>query len=79
MRTTIRIDDDLHEVVQSLARHNRRSLSDTVAVLLRRGLRAESGVERDTAMGRDPDTGFPRIRSERPVTIHDVRSLEDEP
>jgi len=77
MRTTVTIDDDLHAVLLSLAHHNNRSLSQTVAALLRRGL--QSGTGRGRGLETDPETGFPLLRSDRPITADDVRSLEDEP
>ena len=52
-------------------------MTDTINVLLRRGLSAAPrGTERH-AEERDPLTGFPLIRSARPITEDDVRSLED--
>ena len=78
MRTTLTIDDELHQMVRSLAHQNQQSMSDTIDVLLRRGLHDEShGTERQMEH-RDPLTGFPLIRSARPITEEDVRSLEDQ-
>ena len=77
MRTTINIDDKMHLMVRSLAHQNHQSISDTIDVLLRRGLGVQSGGTDRYAPERDPVTGFPLIRSARPITADDVRSLED--
>jgi hypothetical protein len=81
MRTTIDLPADLHSVVTSVAAHTQRSMNQTVADLIRRGLAlsagpVESGV--DGALRINPRTGLPVIRSERPVTADDVRALEDD-
>jgi hypothetical protein len=47
--------------------------------LARRGINASRGVEEgkpDYAV--NPETGLPVFRSGRPITIDDVRALEDE-
>ena len=83
MRTTITIDDHLHEVVMALARHNRKSFGEMVGILVRRGMVLDStdfSAEPARSVPEiDADTGFPLIRSERIITEEDVRSLEDEP
>jgi plasmid stability protein len=80
MRTTIDLPDDLHHAVTSIAAHNGRSMNQTVAELIRRGL-APSGRQ-DPAGGSafrlDKRSGMPLIRSPNPVTAEDVRALEDE-
>ncbi len=78
MRTTITVDDRVYAVVRSLARQNQRSIGRTIELLLQRGLLAETGGEADAELTTDPDTGFPLIRSERPITDEDIRSLEDD-
>jgi len=75
MRTTIDLPDDLHRIARAIARDEGRSLSDTVAVLLRRALRLDEPVARR----RDDGTGLPTVRLGTPVTSEDVRSLDDEP
>lgn len=80
-RTTINLPDDLHHAVISIAAHSRRSMNQTVAELIRRGLAlpAEAhGAAEATALRLDERTGLPVIRSPRPVTAEDVRALEDE-
>ncbi len=74
MRTTIDLPDDLHKLAQAIARDTQRTLSETVADLIRRGLASESSA----GMAVDPKTGFPVVRVGRIVTSQDVRSLEDE-
>ncbi len=81
MRTTIDLPEDLHRIAQALARHSGRSLSQTVADLLRQGLElprvrvAEPAAPSYTI---SPITGLPVVSSPRPVTPEDVRALEDE-
>ncbi len=74
VRTTIHLPDDLHEQALAIARDTRRTLSETVADLVRRGLRAGSTIVTDT----DPRTGLPLVSVGTVVTSEDVRSLEDE-
>ncbi len=74
VRTTIDLPDDLHKQALAIARDTRRTLSDTVADLIRRGLSAVS----TTALSRDPRTGLPLVSIGTVVTSEDVRSLEDE-
>jgi hypothetical protein len=79
MRTTVDLPDDLHRIALGLSRDTGRSLSQTVVFLMRRGLSAPEHVsEPAPAYTTDPDTGLPQVRSHRPVTSEDVRSLEDE-
>ena len=83
MRTTIDLPEDLHRIATSLARHNRRSLGQVVAELMRRGLEAGQAqhVEEPAAAYRiDEETGLPVIvGATRVMTDDDVRALEDEP
>lgn len=74
MRTTIDLPADLHARALSIARDTSRSLSETVADLLRRGLDGPGRVDLDS----EPDTGLPVIRVGRVVTTEEVRSLEDD-
>ena len=74
MRTTIDLPDDLHKQALAIARDTRRTLSDTVADLMRRGL----GPGRSVAHSSDPRTGLPLVSVGTLVTSEDVRSLEDE-
>lgn len=74
VRTTIDLPDDLHKQAQAIARDTHRTLSETVADLIRRGLRAGSS----TSLSKDPRTGLPLVSVGTVVTSEDVRSLEDE-
>lgn len=76
MRTTIDLPEDLHRIAKSIARDTGKTLSETVAELLRRGLGSgETTVRRYTS----PRTGLPNIHlGTGPITIEDVRSLDDE-
>ncbi|WP_319450686.1 MULTISPECIES: antitoxin [unclassified Mycobacterium] len=75
MRTTIDLPDDLRQQAQAIARDTRRTLSETVADLMRRGLGAGGPA---TAVSTDPRTGLPVVSVGTVVTSEDVRSLEDE-
>jgi hypothetical protein len=83
MRTTIDLPDDLHRIVTSLARHTGRSLGQTVAELLRRGLAAPELANRvaeaPAVYGIHPQTGLPVVASKQPITEDDIRTLDDEP
>ncbi|MCV7444921.1 antitoxin [Mycobacterium paraense] len=74
MRTTIDLPDDLHKQASAIARDTHRTLSETVADLMRRGLGAGSAA----AVSKDRRTGLPLVRVGTVVTSEDVRSLEDE-
>lgn len=74
MRTTIDLPQDLHKQALAIARDTHRTLSETVADLMRRGLAAN----RPTALSSDPRTGLPLVSVGTVVTSEDVRSLEDE-
>lgn len=77
MRTTIDLPTDLHDAITSIASHSRKSMNQTVADLLRRALAAPDAPYQGNASV-DKETGFPLIRSARPVTAEDVYALEDE-
>lgn len=81
MRTTIDLPADLHHAVTSIATHARKSMNQTAADLIRRGL-SHPPQAGDSSIGAgvrvDKRTGLPVIRSSRPVTAEDVRALEDE-
>lgn len=75
------LGDALHHAVSSIAAHARKSMNQTVADLIRRGLAHPSLSADATAnlkFGVDPLTGLPVIRSRRTVTVEDVRAPEDE-
>lgn len=80
MRTTIDLPEDLHRILTSLARHTGRSLGQTVAELVRRGLEAPAAGVRDTAAVYrvHPTTGLPVVASRQPLTGDDVRALDDD-
>lgn len=82
MRTTIDLPEDLHRIASSLSRSSGRSLGQTVADLMRRGLEAPARRVEDAgaAYRVDRDTGLPVIvGATRPMTEDDVRALEDTP
>jgi Arc/MetJ family transcription regulator len=74
MRTTVDLPDDLHAQVVAIARDTHRTLSETVALLMRRGL----GEGRATSLTHSATTGLPVMRLGRIITTEDVRTLEDD-
>ena len=81
MRTTIELPDDLHRIATSLARHNKRSLGQIVAELMRRGLEvpARHAAEPQAVYRIDVETGLPVIQGAgRVMTDDDVRALDDD-
>jgi Arc/MetJ family transcription regulator len=74
MRTTIDLPDELHRQAMSIARDTSRSLSETVAELMRRGLSQGARGE----VTRSQVTGLPIVRLGATITTDDVRALDDE-
>ena len=75
VRTTIDLPDDLRRIAVSLARDTGQTLSQAVATLLRRTLERPAPVE----CYAESHTGFPVMRiGGAPITVEDVRALDDE-
>jgi Arc/MetJ family transcription regulator len=74
VRTTIDLPDDLHRHALSIARDTHRTLSETVAELMRRGL----GEGRPSPASLSDKTGLPVVTLGKVITTDDVRSLEDD-
>lgn len=74
MRTTVELPDDLHRQVRAIARDTHRTFSDTVADLMRRGLRSDA----TSTLSSSPRTGLPVVTLGTVVTTEDVRSLDDQ-
>jgi hypothetical protein len=74
MRTTVDLPDDLHKQALAIARDTSRTLSETVAALMRRGLSQGGAGE----INRSAVTGLPVVRLGTVVTTEDVRGLDDE-
>ncbi|HYA44886.1 MAG TPA: hypothetical protein VED59_04705 [Acidimicrobiales bacterium] len=74
MRTTIDLPPDLHKQALAIARDTSRTLSQTVADLVRRGL----GQGSPAKLARSALTGLPVVRLGKVVTTEDVRALEDD-
>lgn len=74
MRTTVDLPDDLHRQVQAIARDTHRSLSATVADLMRRGL----GTRQAAAVSPSRRTGLPVVTLGIVITTEDVRALDDD-
>lgn len=76
MRTTIDLPDDLHQIATSIARDTGGTLSETVAELVRRGLGGGGAAARRYVSER---TGLPVVHlGAGPITVEDVRALDDE-
>lgn len=76
MRTTLTIDDDLLAVARSLAQARAVGIGRAVSDLMRRGLDATP------RLGKRQKSGFPVFNvppNAHPVTLGDVKGLEDEP
>ncbi len=74
MRTTVDIPDDLHALAVAIARDTHRTLSQTIAELIRRGL--GSGIQGEIT--KSARTGLPVAHLGRTITSEDVRRLEDD-
>jgi Arc/MetJ family transcription regulator len=74
MRTTIDLPDDLHSQAVAIARDTHQSLSQAVALLMRRGL----GSGQPSEVTASDRTGLPVVHLGRTITTEDVRRLEDD-
>lgn len=74
MRTTIDLPDELHKQALAIARDKSRTLSETVADLMRRGLSQGPAGE----ISRSAITGLPVVHLGTVVTTEDVRALDDD-
>jgi Arc/MetJ family transcription regulator len=74
VRTTVDIPDDLHAQAVAIARDTHQTLSQTVTVLMRRGLTSGGAGEVRTS----DRTGLPVMHLGRTITTEDVRRLEDD-
>jgi hypothetical protein len=74
MRTTVDLPEDLHAKAVAIARDTHRTLSETVADLMRRGL----GQGQDAEVTTSARTGLPVVHLGRTITTDDVRALEDD-
>jgi Arc/MetJ family transcription regulator len=74
MRTTVDLPADLHAKAIAISRDTHRTLSETVADLMRRGL----GQGQDAEVMTSARTGLPVVKLGRIVTTEDVRALEDD-
>jgi hypothetical protein len=74
MRTTVDLPTDLHAQVMAIARDTHRTLSETVAYLMRRGL----GDGRPAGLTHSAVTGLPVVHLARVISTEDVRALEDD-
>jgi len=79
MRTTIDITEREHALYTSLARAQRMSFSKLLLTLARHGLKSANRLEDAAPDYRiDSQTGLAVFRSGRPVTLDDVKALEDD-
>ncbi|MEO8809508.1 MAG: hypothetical protein ABI386_04595 [Rhodanobacter sp.] len=79
MRTTLDIPGREHALFTSLARQQGLSFSKLVVELALRGLKAPASLADVTGnYDIDPETGLGVFRTGRPVSIEDVKALDDE-
>ncbi|MEX1023336.1 MAG: antitoxin [Dehalococcoidia bacterium] len=74
MRTTVDLPEDIHRKASAIARDTSRTLSETVADLLRQAIERPANAE----ITRSKVTGLPVLSIGRVVTSEDVRRLEEE-
>ena len=74
MRTTVDLPEDLYATAVAISRDTHRTLSETVADLMRRGL----GQGQDAEVTTSARTGLPVVHLGRTITTEDVRALEDD-
>ena len=73
MRTTVDLPEDLHAQAVAISRDTHRTLSQTIAYLMRRGLGQDSPAE----VVHSARTGLPVVHLGRTISTEDVRALED--
>jgi hypothetical protein len=74
MRTTLDLPEDLYAQAIAISRDTHRTLSETVAFLMRRGLGQEQDAEVETSLR----TGLPVVHLGRTITTEGVRTLADD-
>jgi hypothetical protein len=77
MRTTLTIDDDILQAAKSLAATRSVPVGQVISELARKGLESPAKAGRR----RSRRNGLPTFsvgRGARPITLEDVRKLEDE-
>ncbi|MCA0174822.1 MAG: antitoxin [Proteobacteria bacterium] len=78
MRITIDLPADLHHAISPIAAHARKSMNQTGAELRLNNEPASATGITGSKLKMDSRTGLPAIRSPSPVSVEDVRALEDE-
>jgi hypothetical protein len=74
VRTTVDLPEDLYYLARAIARDTSRSLSATIADLMRRGLAEAKTAE----VSRSVRTGLPVVRLGARITSEDVRAIQDD-
>jgi hypothetical protein len=77
MRTPIDLPEELRRQAPAIARDSARTLSETVAALMRRGL-GQAGASGEAGLSRSALTGLPVLHLGTMTTTEDVRALDDE-
>ena len=72
MRITVDLPEDLYAQAAAISSETDRTLSETVARLMRRGLPQGHAAEAKIS----PRTGLPVVHLSRTITTEDVRMLE---
>lgn len=79
MRTTLDIPEREHALFTSLARAQGTSFSKLLVAMALRGLKAPLRVADALASYEvDAETGLPLFHSGQPITLEDVKAMEDE-
>jgi hypothetical protein len=79
VRTTLDISERDHALYTSLARAQRTSFSKLLLALAKSGLESANRInEAAPAYQVDPQTGLGVFRSGRPITLDDVKALEND-
>jgi Arc/MetJ family transcription regulator len=74
MRTTIDLPEDLHRIATAIARDTGSTLSEAVALLMRRAIEPS-----DAYLSISPRTGLKVLHlGGGPITSEDVRALDDD-
>lgn len=79
MRTTLDIPEREHALFTSLARAQGTSFSKLLVAMALRGLKAPLRVaDAPASYEMDAETGLPLFNSGQPITLEDVKAMEDE-
>jgi hypothetical protein len=78
VRTTLDISDEAYYIAKGIARDRSHSLGRVVGDLILQAVKGPRGGSAPGASIGMSDYGFPVFRCTRPVTVEDVKALDDE-